>query len=153
MAWVQSYLSGRSQSVIVDGCMSPPLDIECGVPQGSILGPLLYIIFTNDIPDLVHDHSVSYKDQQSLCKECGSTVCYVDDGTYSFGCSDPVELSNTLTAQYNDDKTHLVVMAKQGQAGAWDLVRLHAGAHTIQPVRTAKLLVVTLLKILSGRSI
>ena len=154
VAWVQSYLSGRSQSVIVDGCMSPPLDIECGVPQGSILGPLLYIIFTNDIPDLVHHHSVSYKDQQNLCQECGSTVCYVDDGTYSFGCSDPVELSTTLTAQYNkiskymvanklvinDDKTHLVVMAKQGQAGARELVTLHAGAHSIQPVRTAKLL-------------
>ena len=59
LSWVGSYISGRSQSVIVDGCMSPPLDIECGVPQGSILGPLMYIIFTNDIPDLVHDHPVS----------------------------------------------------------------------------------------------
>ena len=45
--WFQSYLTGRSQSVFIDGCLSPPLDIECGVPQGSILGPLMYIIFTN----------------------------------------------------------------------------------------------------------
>ena len=82
--WVSSYISGRSQSVIVDGCLSPPLDIKCGVPQGSILGPLLYIIFTNDIPDLVHDHPVSHKDTLPACK-CGTTVCYVDDGTYSFG--------------------------------------------------------------------
>jgi len=50
LAWVKSYISGRSQSVTVDGCLFPPLDIKCGVPQSSILGPLMYIIFTNDIP-------------------------------------------------------------------------------------------------------
>ena len=56
LAWIRSYISGRSQSVIVDGCLSPSIDIEYGVPQGPILGPLMYIIFTNDKPDLVHDH-------------------------------------------------------------------------------------------------
>ena len=44
--WMCSYLGERSQGVMVDGCFSPPMSIECGVPQGSILGPLLYIIFT-----------------------------------------------------------------------------------------------------------
>ena len=101
IAWMDSYLSGRTQSVIVDGCLSPPLDIECGVPQGSILGPLLYIIFTNDIPDLVHHHSVSHKDQPLTCQGCGCTVCYVDDTTYSFASPDPVELSTNLTSQYD----------------------------------------------------
>jgi hypothetical protein len=56
LSWMKSYLSGNCQSVYVDGCLSPPLDIACGVPQGSILGPLLYTLFTNDIPDLVHTH-------------------------------------------------------------------------------------------------
>ena len=151
LSWVRSYISGRSQSVIVDGCMSPPLAIDCGVPQGSILGPLMYIIFTNDIPDLAHDHNVSYKDRPAACQACGSTVCYVDDGTYSYGCS---ELSSTLTSQYNtiskymmsnklvinDDKTHLVVMAKKGQGAAREAVSLQAGAHIIKPVQTVKLL-------------
>ena len=54
--WMQSYLVTRYQSVCVDGCMFPPKLLEFGVPQGSILGPLFYILFTNDIPDLVHDH-------------------------------------------------------------------------------------------------
>ena len=95
--WFQSYLTGRSQSVFIDGCLSPPLDIECGVPQGSILGPLMYIIFTNEIPDLVHNHPVSYQTSDSACSPCGSTVCYVDDGTFSVGQKDSSILSQKVS--------------------------------------------------------
>ena len=98
--WFESYLTGRTQSVLIDGCLSPPLGIECGVPQGSILGPLMYIIFTNEIPDLVHDHAVSYLNPEPACEACGSTVCYVDDGTFSVGHTDPSILSQKLSDQY-----------------------------------------------------
>ena len=54
--WMQLYLTGRRQQVYVDGALSDPLLLEAGVPQGSILGPLLYIIFTNDLPEVVHGH-------------------------------------------------------------------------------------------------
>ena len=41
LTWIRSYLSDRSQCVFIEGCLSEPLPLECGVPQGSILGPLL----------------------------------------------------------------------------------------------------------------
>ena len=47
--WIESYLTGRSQYVIFDGKVSESRSIECGVPQGSILGPLLFISSVNDI--------------------------------------------------------------------------------------------------------
>ena len=124
LRWVESYLTSRYQSVYVDGCLSPPQLVECGVPQGSILGPLFYILYTHDIPDLVHEHPVSCRSPVPYCRECGSTVCYVDDCTFSYGHTEPALLSEKLTTQYriisdymaanrlviNSEKTHLVVM-------------------------------------------
>ncbi len=47
--WFKAYLSGRSQVVHVKGHMSSEESIACGVPQGSILGPLLFLLFVNDL--------------------------------------------------------------------------------------------------------
>ena len=64
LAWMQRYLSDRKQTVCIDGTCSPLLPLEFGVPQGSIIGPLLYIIFTNDLPESVHDHHHQAEDLQ-----------------------------------------------------------------------------------------
>ena len=154
LKWMESYLSGRSQSVLIDGCMSPPLRIECGVPQGSILGPLMYILFTNDIPDLVHDHNINFAKPQSFCEGCGGTVCYVDDATFSVADKNPATLSIKLSEQYetiadymaanklviNGDKTHLLVMGSKTSEDQRRLVSLSADQHIVTPSSTEKLL-------------
>ena len=130
--WISSYLADRTQCVNIDGCLSPLLPVRQGVPQGSILGPLLYTLFTNELPEIIHgdldcssqDHPDICPSYSMACKSCGSLTCYADDTSYSCSSKDPAILSEKLTDKYkiisqflvnnrlklNDDKTHLMVM-------------------------------------------
>ena len=62
----QSYLSERKQVVVVEGTKSETLDVEAGVPQGSRLGPLLFIIFINDITNDLESEITIFADDTTL---------------------------------------------------------------------------------------
>ena len=51
--WFKSYLSERKQSFVINGSVSDPCPIQLGVPQGSILGPLLFNIYINSLPNAI----------------------------------------------------------------------------------------------------
>ena len=62
----QSYLSNRKQVVVVEGTKSETLDVEAGVPQGSRLGPLLFIIFINDLTNDLESEITIFADDTTL---------------------------------------------------------------------------------------
>ena len=85
LAWVENYLSGRSQAVYIDGAFSSYKEMNAGVPQGSILGPLFYLIFTNDFPEIIYNCAKEnhVNDLVTNCTGCGGICCFADDSTYS----------------------------------------------------------------------
>ena len=168
--WFRSYLSLRTQQVYVDGALSDPLEVDVGVPQGSILGPLLYIIYTNDLPESVHNH---FAENNSFfntnCKKCGTICCYADDSTFSISGKDPEKLSRIISEKYqnisaymsqnklvlNGDKTHLLVMASLSKHRKHQNfgITLDTGSEEIEPISSEKLLGAKLSNNLLGTSI
>ena len=51
--WIHSWLTECSQSVVIDGASSKPVSVLSGVPQGTVLGPLMFLLYINDITDKV----------------------------------------------------------------------------------------------------
>ena len=157
LRWMENYLSGRSQAVYIDGSTSSFLPVNVGVPQGSILGPLCYILFTNDLPETILETSshVHWTHLTTHCPECGGLCCFADDSTYSVSSYEQETLEQKLNEKYrvmadylgnnrlklNDDKTHLLVMTTQQKQRIINIdVKINTPMEEIKPIKTEKLL-------------
>jgi len=66
LSWLTDFLSKRKQQVVVEGHYSNAAEITSGVPQGSVLGPLLFLYFINDLPANVKCNTKLYADNVLL---------------------------------------------------------------------------------------
>jgi hypothetical protein len=74
LSWFQDYLSNRIQQVEVEGFISNPLSVQLGIPQGSILGPVLFLIYVNDINNSCTDISFTKFADDTTMLATGKTL-------------------------------------------------------------------------------
>ena len=144
--WFLNYLSNRRQCVSINGIVSILLPVALGVPQGSVLGPLLYTLYTNEFPEIIEKE----ENQDTIS-------CYADDTTLTCVSSDHTMLSRRLTLSYqqihnfltsnklkvNEDKTHLIVISTskaRARSQAANLVEVTTDSKIVKSSRTEKLL-------------
>ena len=75
--WFKSYLSNQLFRVNLENCYSDPSNITCGLPQESVVGPLLFVIYVNDIPHAVKSNLFLYADVSCLVFQ-GSDVTEIE---------------------------------------------------------------------------
>ena len=80
LAWLRSYITGRLQFVSVLGCDSEPVPLSFGVLQGSVLGPVLFTMYTNPRSDLIAKHPVN---QLSFADDTQLNTCYYSCNIHS----------------------------------------------------------------------
>ena len=80
--WIKAFLSNRTQQVIVEGATSDTVPVISGVPQGTVIGPLLFLIFINDLPNCVQSRIRLFADDCILYRKIRSikdTIILQDD--------------------------------------------------------------------------
>jgi hypothetical protein len=103
MEWFANYLFNRSQVVNYNGSLSEKFQLTSGVPQGSILGPLLFILYINDIDDRLN---------------CANIIKYADDTVLFLAGRDVGEIEEQLTkenakvAQWLDENDLIINLNK-----------------------------------------
>jgi len=99
--WICSWLTKRSRWVVLDGVQSDPVFVQSGVPQGTVLGPLMFLLYINDIADVLSsslrlfaDDCLLYRtinseeDYYPAAKWFGSTICLGDKMATALYCNE-----------------------------------------------------------------
>ena len=156
-SWFTDYLHGRKQRVVVDGVASGWSQVTSGVPQGSILSPMLFLLFTNDLPDIIPPPTSTglYADDTKLynatksshdCDHLQQALSCADDWSKQSNIDFNVSKCKVLTisrrkspieSKYHLDSTELMRVDSEVDLGVTVTSKLSWNQHIILTVSKA----------------
>jgi len=139
LAWFRSYLAGRRQHVRRGGKCSVRIDVTCGVPQGSVLGPILFIIYIADLASIVAEHGLSlhqYTDDSQIYGSCRPDAPSLFLFTVCLDSIASRMRSNRL--QLNSDKTEVMCCASTRKLSQLRSLPLSVAGALVCPVNAVR---------------
>ena len=111
-AWIEAWLSGRKQRVVLNGSCSEWRDVTSGVPQGSVLGPCLFVMFINDIDSAIDTLIFLIKKFADDTKGCGVADTEIDCSMLQKQLNGLYEWSQEWQMLFNMDKCKVIHLGK-----------------------------------------
>ena len=118
LSWFESYLTDRTQAVMVDNLTSTSSPLSFGVPQGSVLGPVLFILYTKPLSSLLQSHSIphqSFADDTQLYNSSKPNQTHALVQTMQTCISDVRQWMTDNRLKLNDDKTEALLIMKKNE--------------------------------------
>ena len=143
--WTKHYLSNRTQYVELNGVKSESRNVVSGIPQGSVLGPLLFLIYINDLPDNVKSTIYMYADDTKVYREIDSDT---DVQTLQEDLRIMSEWSNKWLLKFHPQKCTSIAIGNENMVHSYELPSEH-GVHQIEQVQEIKDIGVTVDSLLS----
>merc|ERR1712034_115796 len=127
ISWFKSYLSNRSFIVNVENDYSEPGDLNCGVPQGSILGPLLFLLYVNDMPQAIECDLLLYADDSVLLFTHKDVDVINDQLNRDFNSLCDWFVDNKLSIHFGEDKTKSILFTSKNKLKKVGDLSIHHG--------------------------
>ena len=115
ITWFESYLSNRRFQVNIKNKYSNVANINCGVPQGSILGPLLFLLYVNDMPQAVDCELFLYADDSCLVYQHRDAKAIETKLNNNFSSVCNWFVDNKLSIHFGEDKTKCILFGTKKQ--------------------------------------
>lgn len=112
-SWIESFLSERCQQVSIGGCCSSMVPVTSGVPQGSVLGPLLFLLYVNDLPEAVNCPVKLFADDTKLYSGIASES---DALSMQADLDSLVQWSDSWQMPFNEDKCKVMHVGSANKA-------------------------------------
>ena len=111
--WFKSYLTNRTFIVNIDKSFSKPEKLSCGVPQGSILGPLMFLLYMNDIPQAVKSNILLYADDTCIFFQHDDVSVIEKQLNEDFSNLCDWFVDNKLSIHFGEDKTKSILFTSK----------------------------------------